>query len=269
MKERELRPRELVFVRHGESEANVVLQAAKKGDHSGYTDEFRNKPNSEMELSKRGVEQAIIAGEWIRNNINGGYFSQYFTSSFRRAMHTAGHLHLPEAESEKVWKIRDYLREQSYGYFDGLTAEELSMKYPEFMALKDRDGVYWQRLGGESMADLVFRAKLGIVTTMYREAPEANAIAVAHGNLLWAIRMVLEGLTYPDYERLDNPNNPLDKIQNCQILQYTRINPNDPNDVANNFAWMRSVCPWDTSLSNNEWQTIQRQKHTNSDLLAR
>ena len=65
---------ELVFVRHGESEANVVLSAVKKGDTRGYTDEFRNKPNSEMELSPRGVEQAITAGKWVRTNIHGGVF---------------------------------------------------------------------------------------------------------------------------------------------------------------------------------------------------
>ena len=119
------------------------------------------------------------------------------------------------------------------------------------------------------MAFLVLRAKLRIVATMYREAPEASAIAVAHGNLLWAIRIVLEGLTYDIYRSLDNPERPLDKIHNCQVLQYTRTNPKDLTDVANNFAWMRSICPWNTDLSDNEWRVIKRPKYTNSDLLDR
>jgi len=263
-----LRPTELVFVRHGESEANVFYQAAKER-HIGHSEEFRNKPNSEMELTPPGVEQAIAAGEWIKKNINGGYFNQYYVSSFKRARHTAGYLHLPEAESRAVWKIRDYLREQDYGYFDNVPREEQIERYPEIMASKDRDGVYWKRLGGESMAELAFRTKLGIIQTLYREAPEKNAIVVAHANLLWAVRIVMEGLTYEEYNSLDNSNRPLEKMNNCQVLQYTRINPDNPAEISDNFRWMRSVCPWNTRLSTNNWRLIERPKYSNGDLLAR
>jgi broad specificity phosphatase PhoE len=262
------RPTELVFVRHGESEANIVYQIAKERGGS-YSEEFRKKPNSEMELSPRGVEQALAAGRWIKENINGGVFAQYYVSPFKRAMHTAGYLQLPESETKKVWKVRDYIREQSYGYFDSLTTEEQKEKYPEIMARKNIDGIYWARLGGESMADLVFRTKIGIVQTLYREVPGQNAIVVAHGNLLWAVRIIMEGLTYERYKELDSQGNPMEKMNNCQVLQYTRVDPSNPMNITNNFGWMRSVCPWDTSLSNNNWRKIERLKYTNSDLLSR
>lgn len=260
------RPLELVFVRHGESEANVAYIANKERG-AGYSQEFRNKPNHEMELTPRGVEQAMAAGNWIKQNIHNGIFDQYYVSPFKRAMHTAGYLHLPGGEEGKVWKIRSYIREQSYGYLDSLTRDEQKKKYPDIMALKERDGVYWTRLGGESMADLVDRTKLGIIQTLYREVPEENAIVVAHGNVLWAVRIIMEGLTFEKYEEMDNM--PLEKVNNCQVLQYTRINPDNASEVAQNFKWMRSVCPWDTSLSNNKWRKITRSRFSNKDLLEK
>lgn len=48
-----------------------------------------------------------------------------------------------------------------------------------------------------------------------------------------------------------------DKIWNCQIIHYTRRDP-ETGIVAPNFYWVRSICPWDTSLSRNVWQPIHR-----------
>lgn len=262
-----IRPLTLVFVRHGESEANIVQLADKAGDSSGYTEEFRKIANSEVKLTTRGIEQAKAAGLWIKENINGGVFDEYYVSSFRRARETASHLELPQGEDSGIWKIRDYLREQSWGYFDNLPAKERQQRFGEFMATKDRDGHYWSALGGESDADLEFRAKLGIVATMYREAGGGSAIAVSHGKTLWMIRVVMEGLTDKQYHRLDSKENPLEKMNNCQVLQYTRIDPSDPTHITPNFSWMRTVCPWDTSLSKNEWVEIKRPKYTNAQLL--
>ncbi len=263
-----LRPLELVFIRHGESEANVAYQNSKERG-GGYPIDIRNKPNSEMELTSRGIEQAQAAGNWIKKHINAGRFAQYYVSSFKRAQHTAAYLDLPDARTKQVWKIRDYLREQEYGYYDGLTPAEMKEKYPDIVASKEKDKVYWQRPGGESLANLVFRTKIGIIETLYREAVSDNGVVVAHGHVLWAVRIVMEGMTYDVYENLNNPNNQLEKINNGQVIQYTRINPSNPNDIANNFRWMRSVCPWDTSKSNNDWRIIERPKYSNNDLLTR
>ena len=267
MTESENRPMRLVFVRHGESRANIVQTQERLGDISGYTEEFRSRANADVELSERGVEQAKAAGIWIRENINNGYFDGYYVSSFRRALQTAGHLRLPEAANKKVWKIRDYMREQSWGYFDNMPRQERDSILPQINESRNRDRQYWAPLGGESMADLVFRAKIGIIQTLYREVADGSGIAVSHGNLLWAVRIVMEGLTTKDYDKLDNKNNPLDKMNNCQILEYTRIDPSDPTNIANRFTWMRTVCPWDTTLSRNQWQQIRRPKYTNEELL--
>ena len=60
---------------------------------------------------------------------------------------------------------------------------------------------------------------------------------------------------------------PHDRIHNCQVLHYTRQNPANPTDIRATPMWMRSVCPWNVSLSSNEWRTIARGRFTNADLL--
>jgi NAD+ kinase len=263
----EIRPYRFVCVRHGESEANLVLNAAKRGDTSGYTEAFRNKPNRAMVLTANGIAQAMAAGDWIRNNIQHGFFDGYFVSPFIRALQTASKLALPAAESNEVWVQKTDLCEQNYGYLDGLTNEERNARYATEMALKKRDGFWWIPPGGESMAQLEDRARRGMLFRLHREFPEKTAICVAHGNLLWAVRFVMEGMTVKQYEDLERRNDPLDKINNCQVLEYTRIDPGNPNHIDPTFKWMRSVCPWNLSLSRNEWKEIVKPRFTNEQLL--
>ena len=121
-KEDNHRPLELVFVRHGESEGNVAVNAAENGDNSYFTEEFRSRHSSTWNLTPKGEEQAKAAGDWIKKNINGGIFDKYYASTYRRAKRTAGLLDLPGAK----WRLRDYIREHDWGNLDVMTDEELS-----------------------------------------------------------------------------------------------------------------------------------------------
>lgn len=262
-------PQRLVFVRHGQSAANLVQIANKSGDNSGYTDTFRNTPNSEIPLTETGIEQAQAAGRWLRENVNAGIFDGYYVSSFVRARQTAGHLGLPEGKTSGVWKERDYLREQSWGHLDGIPIEERHLRYPDIMATKLRDRLHWTGLGGESMAQLVDRTRGLILPSLYRDLPGRSGVIVSHGNTLWAIRIALESIPMGTFLEMDEGKDPFDKINNAQILEYTSENPKDPADTRDNLGWMRSVCPWDTSLSSNEWREIVRPKFTNAQLLGR
>src|SRR3989344_3907849 len=51
------RPLELVFVRHGESEGNVAVKAAERGDTSYFTPEFRKRHSSTWDLTKKGIQE--------------------------------------------------------------------------------------------------------------------------------------------------------------------------------------------------------------------
>jgi hypothetical protein len=57
------------------------------------------------------------------------------------------------------------------------------------------------------------------------------------------------------------------KLYNCQVLHYTRRDP-ATGELADHLDWMRCVCPWGPSLSDNDWRRIVRQRYTNEELLA-
>lgn len=58
-------PLDLVFVRHGESEANVLQKAEKEGRESDFPRELRERPDWMHRLTPNGEEQAKVAGAWI------------------------------------------------------------------------------------------------------------------------------------------------------------------------------------------------------------
>lgn len=103
-------PYELILVRHGQSEGNLAVSRSEKGDLSSYTPEFKNKHSSSYRLTDKGVKQAKVTGEWIRENI-GDQFDRYYTSEYVRAMETAAHLGLPNAQ----WYTEIVLRERDKG----------------------------------------------------------------------------------------------------------------------------------------------------------
>jgi broad specificity phosphatase PhoE len=62
------KPIDLVIVRHGQSEANIIQQAEKRRVDHDQLKEVYDRPDFAQRLSERGREQAIKAGEWLRNN---------------------------------------------------------------------------------------------------------------------------------------------------------------------------------------------------------
>lgn len=255
------RPLELVFVRHGESEGNVAVKAAENGDNSHFTNDFRKRHSSSWDLTPTGVEQAKTTGNWIRRNINGGRFDGYFASTYLRAKRTAGFLDLPKAK----WSLRDYIREHDWGNLDVMTDEERIAKFPEVMEKREINPYYFAAPGGESLADVLVRARVGILATLYRRFPNKRAIVVTHGNMMWPIRIIMEGLLPEEYLKLKNAKNPRDKINNCQTFQYSRINP-QTGEITEKFDWMRSICPWKLEETKDAWRPIKHKKYTNQEL---
>lgn len=256
------RPLELVFVRHGESEGNVVMKAADNGDTSLCTEEFRHRHSSTWDLTPCGIQQAQITGAWIRQNINGGIFDIYYSSTYKRARRTAGYLGLPGAQ----WNIRDYIREHDWGTLDALTDNERLTRYPELMENRKKNPYYFAAPGGESLADVLVRANVGIIATLYRKVPNKRAIVVTHGNLIWPIRIIMEGLLPDEYLEMKASKNPLHKINNCQVLHYTRIDP-ETDEVTERFSWFRSVCPWKPDPELDAWRMISHKTFSNEEMI--
>jgi NAD+ kinase len=259
-------PIDLVLVRHGESEGNIAQKATERGDHSHFTQEFRNRHNSTWRLSPKGRHQAETAGQWIRQNM--AYllpFNRYYVSEYTRALETAARLGLPNAE----WKVDFYLRERDYGALDAIPDSERYERFADAMRRRNVDSFFWAPPDGESMAQLCLRIDR-VIETLHRECSEKKVIIVAHGEVMWAFRVRLERMLQSVYKRLDTSKHPFDHIHNCQILHYTRRRGIEwhPSGTTAFYGRMRSICPTNLTLSRNEWEPIERRSYSNEDLLA-
>jgi 2,3-bisphosphoglycerate-dependent phosphoglycerate mutase len=104
----------LVLLRHGESTWN------KENRFTGWTD---------VDLSEKGIKEAINAGQVLKEN--GFVFDLAFTSVLKRAIRT---LWLALSEMDLMW-IPIYnswrLNERHYGALQGLNKAEMAAKYGE------------------------------------------------------------------------------------------------------------------------------------------
>lgn len=263
-------PTDLILVRHGESEGNVATKFSRQGDNRYFTTALLARHSSRFRLSPEGREQAKATGKWIREELGkndfmcGKEFDRYLTSEYARAMETALLLGLPNAN----WYINSYLRERGWGDMEVLPEDARRRRFGDSMRVKIEEPFHWRPPNGESIAELCLRVDR-VLDTLHRESEKRRrVIIVCHGEVMWAFRARLERLTHDQYKKLDLSKNPHDRIHNGQVLHYTRCDPAGTGLTYHYMEWMRSVCPWDMSLSRNEWERIERPKFTNEELLA-
>lgn len=255
-------PKSLVLVRHGESEGNVAAGLSKKGDHSLFDGKFRDRHSSQWRLSTLGIQQAERAG-WYLREVLGYKFDRFYCSDYVRAKETAAHLGLEDA----CWRKSFYLRERDWGDLDLMSWADRQNFFAESMRRRKHSALYWAPPNGKSMADLCGDQIYRMNDTLHRECEEKEVVIVSHGEVMWGFDIVLSHLFDADYQRLELSEDPRDKIHNCQIIEYSRIDPFTGFDQLK-YKWRRSSCPWDLSLSHSEWRPINYHQPTNQELLA-
>ena len=255
-------PIDLLIVRHGESELNVAGKRSKKGDNRDFTPAFLARHSSSMRLTDRGREQARTARDWVRANVPLP-FDRHYTSEYVRAMETAALLELPNAE----WFTEFYLRERDWGALDVMPDDKRRVRYADDIRRMHIEPLYWTPPRGESIANLCQRAPDRMFDTLHRECGEKRVAIVCHGEVMWSFRVRLERMSARRYRELDASTDPKDHIHNCQILWFTRRNP-EINELSDHLDWMKSVCPTDLTKSRNVWEPITRPRFSNADLLA-
>jgi broad specificity phosphatase PhoE len=260
-------PNHLVLVRHGLSEGNFARDMAKEGDPSYFDEDFRERPGHEWRLMPEGVEQAQRAGLWIQENVIKPYglpgFDRYFYSPHRRTAETAASLELPGA----AWRLNRMLRERSWGEIEELSREEHQELYPRNYAWQQRDKMNWSPPGGESVVQISDGRVREFFDTLHRDHDQKaikSAIAVTHGEWIWAARLALEYMSNEDWEVADD--DPSEKIHNCQVVHYTRIDPKS-GEIAPYLKWMRSVKAGEGEQGPGDWRESERAVLGNEELL--
>lgn len=213
-------PDNLVLVRHGESEGNVATTLSKAGDNSWYTDAFTTTPGHQWRLTAKGRQQARTSGEWITRHVTAA-FDGFYVSPYVRTRETAGTLSLPGAR----WRLNRALRERDWGDIGSLTKTEFNSSdmFSLSKLMRDIDPLYWVPPGGESIGQVAEDRVRNVLDTLHREQAGKDVICVTHGEAMWAFRLVLERLDDDQFVALDNDKS--ERIHNCEVIHYTRINP--------------------------------------------
>ena len=253
---------ELVLVRHGQSEGNVAYRRSMAGDHSLYSGEFLRRHSSGWRLPDVGRQQAECAGQWLKDNFYEKDFDRFYVSEYIRCMETAARLNIPNAR----WFAEVFLRERDWGQMDLMSWAERQSKMADELKRRDLDRFLYAPPGGESMADVALRLDR-FIHLLHRECANKRVLVVCHGEVMWAMRTRLERMSLLRYKDLIESKRFTDHIHNGHILVYTRVNP-ETSEIVPNFRWMKSICPWDPSLSPNRWEEIERAMYSNSMLLA-
>lgn len=255
-------PVDIVLVRHGKSEGNKANKASRQGDHSLFTPGFRNRHSREFRLTNTGIEQAKAAGDWIRNNIPMP-FDRFYVSDYIRAKETAVYLGLPKAE----WRSEVQLRERDMALMDNCPEDEKKRLFElERRQFEIDPFLSYPAGGGESIAALCLRLKTDWVDHLARECSDKSIIAVCHGHVMRGLQMIFEDLGHDDFIRLDSSEKPSEMILNCQILWYTRRDPETAKIESSKLVAVRSVCNYGKK-GDYGWRRIVRKRYSNQELL--
>ncbi|HEX4662193.1 MAG TPA: histidine phosphatase family protein [Candidatus Saccharimonadales bacterium] len=260
-------PLDLVFVRHGQSEANILQVAEKTGEVVDLPEELRNRPDWMHRLTPHGVAQAKAAGAWILNNVGdiGDTFEARYYSSFVRARETAAHL----GGAALTWRKHSMLHERDWGHFGTTPRSEQAIKFPKTTELKKAAPLYARLDGGEALADSVTLRVRDFRDTAKRKWDNKRLIAVTHGDIIGVVRYVFEDMLPEQWHEADK--DPAQRIGNCAILWYTRANPVDKSDVRPYIGWRRMIQPDDLAKSpfDGQWQELPDDRFLNGqELLA-
>lgn len=229
-------PLRLVLVRHGESESNIVQNAQKRGEVFEFEDEISSRVDWKQRLSSKGRSQAVIARGEIEA-IYGGvdFFDVKYVSPFVRTRETAV---LLSGDENIKWKIDDRLSERIWGIYGVVSRQEQRSHFPMTARLANDDPWYIRYDGGESLFDVFNRFK-DFRAKVWRENSGENVLIVAHKQLIQTVCYDIEKLLPEDWDKIWE--NRKYNIPNLGLVEFSRINPFDENDIREDFSWRRFV----------------------------
>lgn len=252
-------PIDLVLVRHGQSEGNAAKRRSEQGDHGAFTEEFKKRHPASFRLTDLGRTQAEQAGMWIRKEFP--EFDRCFVSEYLRAMETAGHLALPNAE----WRAEFYLTERDWGTFEMCPENERTAKFGDALKRYDVEPFFWRPPDGETFADLCLRVDR-VLHTLHRECSDKRVIIVCHGEVMRAFQIRLERMSQERFRALTFSKRKRDYIYNCQIIHYSR-RENGIGRLSPHADWVRTIRPTCDPVWTTGWRAIERPIYSNDDLL--
>lgn len=216
-----MKPNKIILVRHGESQGNIDKNIYSK------------VPDYAIELSEKGINQAIEAGKNIKNIVGNDKVAFYVSPMWRTRMTFEGIAQSFEKQNID-YKEDPRLREQEWGNFQNL--EESTQVYEE----RDAFGIFYYRFkNGESGADVYDRLS-DFMATLHRDFqkndfPE-NVVLVMHGLSIRLFIMRWFHLTIEEFETLKNPaNGQITIMELAKNGKYELSKPFETHEVFNKY----------------------------------
>lgn len=209
-----MKVRELILVRHGQSEGNVAAEAADR-DEAHRIDVPARDPD--VVLSETGRTQAQALGHWLSELPDGERPGLVWTSPYRRARETA-EIALEVCDVELDFRVDERLRDRDMGITDMLTGYGIREKYPEEAERREWLGKFYYRPpGGESWADVALRVRSVLGELMTMES-ESSVLITAHDVVNMLFCYVAEG--WDEATVLDRSKT--DGLRNCSVCRVVR-----------------------------------------------
>ena len=181
---------EILFVRHGETEANRTNLFYGRLDYS---------------LTPTGCEQAKKAGNLIR--MMNFTPDRIVVSGLKRTHETLKAMGFSMDEAE----IEPRLDERSLGALEGMTFPEISVRYPDLFESWDNDWLDFSPDGGESQREFSGRVRNYLEELKSEDHKPDRILIVTHGGTMKTIISIILGDVSYRFNQLE--------IYNCSILR--------------------------------------------------
>jgi len=188
------RPKRIILVRHGESKGNRDSKL------------YAEIPDSKIELTDAGVQQAVIAGMQIRKLI-ANESVQFFVSPYMRTRQTMASMLNVFTNQTFYVSSETKLREQDFGNFQS------PMAMNKYLSQRQLFGRFFYRFpNGEAGTDVYDRMS-AFITYMFRTMEHPihgkadNYVLVTHGLLMRFFCMCYFRWTVEEFEQIWNPVN--------------------------------------------------------------
>jgi broad specificity phosphatase PhoE len=207
-------PKNLVLVRHGESELNVISKHLRKNDGE-YPESYRNTPDREYRLTLRGREQAKEAGEYLKKKYD--KFDIIYVSDFIRARETVALICVAAGWDDVQIKIDPQLGERHWGNFNLLDSNTRK----DLLKLKKRDPIYFPMPDGETLLETRTRSRT-FLNRCSRQYGDKKILVITHGEYIESIWSEIAHFhTETQKEFFESHKG---DIKNCQIIDFESKN---------------------------------------------
>ncbi len=186
----------LYFIRHGQTDWNAA------GRMQGQTD---------VPINEVGRTQARRNGDTLAGLLSPPQGFDFIASPLSRPRETMEIIRGALGLEPKDYPTDKRLMEIRFGEFEGMTFDQISEKFPEEFAHRQKDIWLNAPPGGESYSELTAR-----VEEWYLEL-ERDTICVAHGGVSRSLRGIVLKLPPAEIVELDVPQDKVLKVEAGQI----------------------------------------------------